>query len=265
MPMPQQAFDNYAEQYDSDFTKSSIGSIQRGQVRRAMKAFLAKPKSVMEINCGTGEDAIWMSSLGHQVLATDISEKMIEVAKRKQDSRMDIKDLRFKRAGFFELKETVKAERFDLIFSNFGGLNCIGLEDTRKLSEHFNVFTKENGFLMLVYMSRSCLWERLYFRYKGDLENARRRTKKEAQYVDVEGAKLAVWYYNPKEIVSLFSDSFELVKVRPIGLFVPPSYMEGFFRKRKRMLSSLTVMDKLMGLEAWSKYADHFVIVLKKK
>ena len=35
------------------------------------------------MNCGTGEDARWLASQGMQVLATDISAPMIEVAQCK--------------------------------------------------------------------------------------------------------------------------------------------------------------------------------------
>ena len=40
---------------------------------------------MLEINCGTGIDADWLAKKGHFVIASDISSKMIEIAKKKYD------------------------------------------------------------------------------------------------------------------------------------------------------------------------------------
>ena len=40
---------------------------------------------MLEINCGTGIDADWLAKKGHFVIASDISSKMIEIAKNKYD------------------------------------------------------------------------------------------------------------------------------------------------------------------------------------
>jgi ubiquinone/menaquinone biosynthesis C-methylase UbiE len=45
---------------------------------------LAPPtQKILEVNCGTGEDALWLSAQNYEVTATDISEAMIGVAKAK--------------------------------------------------------------------------------------------------------------------------------------------------------------------------------------
>src|SRR6185436_3926462 len=78
------AFDGAACAYDEEFTNTPIGRLQRSRVQHFLKRSLHKNSlSILEINCGTGEDAIWLTKNGHEVVATDASEKMIDVVKRK--------------------------------------------------------------------------------------------------------------------------------------------------------------------------------------
>ena len=82
--MLQEAFDNYAEHYDEHFTNSLIGKAQRQQVYSYLSTLnYFTNKKILEINCGTGEDAKVFSEHKSHVTATDISEKMIAFAKRK--------------------------------------------------------------------------------------------------------------------------------------------------------------------------------------
>ena len=44
--------------------------------------------NVLELNCGTGEDAIWMANKVDHIEATDISEKMIQMAQAKVNQKI---------------------------------------------------------------------------------------------------------------------------------------------------------------------------------
>ena len=79
-------FDILAETYDTDFTESAIGKLQRERVWQGLYQLLAtynRPLKILEINCGTGFDALALASLGHMVIATDAAEVMIEKAKER--------------------------------------------------------------------------------------------------------------------------------------------------------------------------------------
>ena len=79
-------FDLMAETYDADFTTSAIGKAQRKQVWDCLLPLLnasRKTLKILEINCGTGHDAIQLCNLGHSVTATDASEAMIGKARQK--------------------------------------------------------------------------------------------------------------------------------------------------------------------------------------
>ena len=79
-----ESFDIAAHNYDEVFTHSIIGKAQRKLIRNHFINSINKnAKNVLEINCGTGEDAIWLINQNYNVIATDISENMISIANTK--------------------------------------------------------------------------------------------------------------------------------------------------------------------------------------
>ena len=126
MPAPASGFDAAAPVYDQSFTHTTIGRLQRERVWHYLKPYITPntPKDILEINCGTGEDALYMGRLGHAVWATDLSEKMIVQAKAKAENVVQ-----FKRMDLRDLKKEFPNQHFDVLFSNFGGLNCINAHD----------------------------------------------------------------------------------------------------------------------------------------
>lgn len=262
--MHPQYFDSSAKTYDGDFTNTAIGKLQRAQVWNYLLPLLTSPRNILEINCGTGEDAWVLSFQGHHVLATDVSGEMIEVAKTKlKNSRLP---LRILQAGFSSVKERVSEEKFDLLFSNFGGLNCVDTTELKNLSADFASVLKPNGKMFLVIMGTNCRWEQVYFLLKRNREKAFRRKNKTGVRTTIRESVFETFYYSPEEITSIFAPHFDLEQIVPVGLFVPPSYLESFFKNKRWLLTILNQLDNWIGsLSIFSNQSDHFVIVLKKK
>lgn len=261
---PPPAFETYAAEYDRHFTDSAIGRAQRRQVRRTLLPWLAERTDILEVNCGTGEDAIELARLGHNVLATDLSGAMIRVAEAKKQQAPPLPNLQFRRAGFHELPSAVDGLQSGLIFSNFGGLNCISPEENRKLAAAFHRYLQPGGLLFLVFMSRQCWWEWFYFTLKGEPEKAARRRGAGPAKAVVGGQEQDVWYYNPEEVARLYAPHFTKKGLHPIGLFTPPSYLEPLFTRRSGWLPLLERLDALLDLPFLANRADHFAITLKK-
>jgi len=256
-------FDIASTQYDTAFTFSNIGKAQRQMVFKYLNPILNKEKqlSILELNCGTGEDAIRFAKLKHDVLATDISEGMIKIASAKANS----KNLIFKTQDINAINESTFNKKFDFIFSNFGGFNCLSKPE---LNHYFKIATKllnPKGKIVLVIMPKQCLWEQLYFTLKGDFRKATRRKTDDSVFANVDGAKVKTWYYNPEEIVSLTASQYDTDSIKPIGLAIPPSYLENSFIAKKPFLSIFKSIDAIITGSYWAKYADHFLIELTKK
>ncbi|PIA79388.1 methylase [Gaetbulibacter sp. 4G1] len=256
-------FDSASKQYDEVFTFSNIGKAQRQRVYNYINPIIGSSKklNILEVNCGTGEDAILFGGLGHDVIATDISEEMIAVANAKEHPKnviFKIQDINTLSLGLFDIN-------FDLVFSNFGGLNCLSKEQLSIFIKESSKILNPKGKLVLVIMPKKCLWERFYFSLKGNYKKAKRRNTSENIIVNVDGTNVKTWYYNPKDIVSLSEALYKTKKIKPIGLAIPPSYLENSFLAKSPLLYILKGIDRIVNGSFWAKYADHFLIELEKK
>lgn len=271
-------FDIASENYDETFTYSNIGKMQRAIVYDYLNTHVLGKKSlhILEINCGTGEDAKWFANQNHTVLATDISEGMINKAKQKNDlknlkfQQLDINkiDSCFRRNDNTESVIPAKAgiqNKFDLIFSNFGGLNCLSNQELEAFFKNASSLLNENGKIVCVIMPKNCIWENNYLFLAGKWKQLFRRNTKDYLLVNVEGTSVKTWYYNPKEIVSLTKNEYHIKNYKPIGFFIPPSYLESFFKRNNWLLNSLNWLEnQVTNWSFLSRYSDHFIITLQK-
>ena len=256
-------FDVAATQYDHVFTFSKIGIAQRHLVFKYLAPTIntSKKLAILELNCGTGEDAIQLANLGHHVIATDISENMLRVAKNKTYP----KNLTFKVQDINLITEHTFNNTFDLIFSNFGGLNCLSKSQLDLFFKQSVNLLKPNGKLILVIMPKNCLWELIYFSLKGNFKKAKRRNTSKSVVANLGDSQVSTWYYNPGQIVSLSKKLYIEELIKPIGLFIPPSYLETSLLTKKPMFNILIKFEQLFNASLLSKYADHFLIQLTKR
>lgn len=255
-------FDIAAQAYDQVFTHSNIGTLQRNQVYKNLRKHVldSKKLNLLEINCGTGEDALWFAHQGHKVLAMDASQEMISAAKRKKDSQQ----VEFQQMKIQELNQLETEGSFDLIFSNFGGLNCLNKDEFSEFLKQSKRLLNRDGKLVLVIMPKNCIWDNFYLFLKGKWNHLGRRNSSEIVSVNVNGQQVNTWYYNPKEVLNLGKETFKTITQKPIGFFVPPSYMESFFKNKKVLLSCLGWLDNCATrLSFLSSFSDHYIIHLK--
>lgn len=258
------AFSSAAKKYDTEFTHTSTGSNQRQQVHSYLEQLLQRTSinNILELNCGTGEDALWLAGKGINVLATDIAPGMIEIAEQKKGIA---KNPSFQCLSIAAIS-TLAPHSYDLIFSNFGGLNCIDPKAMQQLAADAAHLLKPGGTFVGVVMGRNCMIEKWYFRLKGDSANKNRRLTSGAVNANVDGHTIPIYYFSPDEMESHFSAHFNVRLKRPIGLFTPPSYLESKFRMIPGLPSIAGFLDRnIASRESWSDYADHFLIEFKRK
>jgi ubiquinone/menaquinone biosynthesis C-methylase UbiE len=253
-------FDILAPGYDAAFTESHTGKAQRLISRKWLLPLVNKPLKILEINCGTGDDACWLANQGHQVIATDQSEAMIAEAKQKTSSAV------FHTVAFDALLPTFANQQFDLIFSNFAGLNCVAPAELFVLSSELHALLNPGGHLVTVIFGKYCLWEMAWFLGKGQPKQAGRRwTNKKVMVPLAPGKYQPVYYYSTKKFARLLWP-FRLIQKKPVGLLIPPSYMEGAMQKRPRLFQSLVNTEQRSNPSAlFSAYADHVLLTFKKE
>jgi hypothetical protein len=256
------AFDQSAENYDSAFTNTTTGRQQRRQVHSILiRRFdpVIYPQ-VLEINGGTGEDAAWFTRNGFSVTYSDASEAMVKIA-RKKFADAGLVPLPDSRVLPFSRIHELPAGAYDIVFSNFGGLNCIGPDSLKQTFRVVGERLRRGGKFIAVFMGRNCILEKLYFRLKNDRTGSRRRGEHGPVTAHVDGRPVSVWYYAPGEIRNLTEPVFTFNRVTPIGLFVPPSYLDRHFARVAALPVMAMAADRLLsGFSSLSDYADHYLI-----
>lgn len=251
-------FDEAAITYDQDFTNSAIGIAQRDMVWKYVDNYLQDRQNlkVLELNCGTGVDARRFAEKGYEVMATDISEGMLNVAREKSsDGKISFQQLDLNQIDGFS-----PVNQFDLIFSNFGGLNCVDSEILQRVHQKVSSMLTTNGSFIAVIMPQFCLWESAYFCLKRKWKETFRRQKPYA-IANVSDEKVKTFYYSPAKFEKLSHGFLKRELLKPIGLFIPPSYLENFFKKRPLILSWLYKLDKVLARFSWQAYiSDHYYI-----
>ena len=240
-------FNSIASEYDSEFTNTPLARALRAIVWARLDALFPPGARVLELACGTGEDAGHLASRGVQVLATDQSEKMLDIARAKcaglpvAFAKVDLRNARIGELG-----------TFDGVFSNFGGLNAIS--DYQSLSLPSSV--KPGGKLLFVIMGRHCAWEMAWHLLHGDRMTAFRRWQKEGTLARVGQATMPVYYPSTAELRRAFAPHFRLVRVRPLGNFLPPSYLEHLTRRWWFPFRLWAWLDQHLP---WPLWADHTI------
>jgi SAM-dependent methyltransferase len=176
-----------------------------------------------------------------------------------------VMELKFMQCAFADLPVMLADERFDLIFSNFSGLNCVSPNDLESLGLQFNQLLNPGGHIAVVIFGKYNWWETIYYLLKGKPAIAFRRWRKKASVAVLkEESVQPVYYYSASRFCRLLHH-FKRIERRPVGLFVPPSYLESFMQKHPGLFRWLEKLEKRRGMmPAFSQLADHQYLLLKK-
>jgi SAM-dependent methyltransferase len=259
----QAAFDATAGHYDSEFTQTITGRLQRMRVWEVLDDLIgAKKPHVLELNCGTGEDACWLAQRGCTVMATDASAGMVQQTAQKATTRGLSKKIS---TQVLDLQQVVWPEgpQVGLVLSNFGGLNCLDPDQIRHLGTQLKAHVPSGRPVVVVVMGRFCAWESFYFTLKCRLRSASRRWRggPVAARLD-DHTSVATWYYSPDQWQQLWPD-WQVRLVRPVGLWLPPSYLSPTLDRWPRLMRVLDGLERRFS-PAWSaRWADHWLMVLE--
>ena len=82
---------------------------------------------VLDVGCGTGEDALFLAEQGRRVHGIDVSEVMLRRLPREGRGRGIGPDRLATERRAAEDLAALGADRFDAAYSDFGALNCADL------------------------------------------------------------------------------------------------------------------------------------------
>jgi len=167
-PYPHQAgaaFDGIAWRYDELWTCSTVGRLQRDAVWRRLDTLFRPEDELLDLGCGTGEDAIHLEGLGMKVLALDASPEMVRVARARGAHALALS---------IENLASIKGH-FDGAISNFGAFNCV--DDLKAVRSSLAQLILPGGYLAICVLGRFCVWETLWYLLHGRPRKAFRRLR----------------------------------------------------------------------------------------
>jgi ubiquinone/menaquinone biosynthesis C-methylase UbiE len=254
-----EAFSKQSLHYDVDDLQNPLLQEMRLQVYDHVSKFVTQPSRILELNSGTGIDALYFSQQGHTVHATDLSDGMIEQIKTKINYFHLTHRLTCQKLSYAHLDQ-LKGQKFDFVFSNFGGLNCIPnlIDVTKNLPSILN----PGGFVTWVIMPPVCLWEILSI-LKGN-RNAFRRFNKNGITAHLEGKYFKIWYHSLRSLKKSFGDNFKLIHHEGLAALSPPPHAYQFPVKHPLVYDALRKMDSsFRDTFPFNRWADHLVITFQ--
>jgi ubiquinone/menaquinone biosynthesis C-methylase UbiE len=250
-----------AGSYDRDFSAIPLVRSLRGRVVRiGMKEF--RPGgTLLEIGCGTGDDALLLARAGFSVTATDASPEMLRLATVKTVSdRNRIRLLPLDAADLSSLGE----QTFDGIFSNFGPLNCI--EDLSRFFSQAHRTLAPGGTLVLCLIGRWSPWEIGGFLIRGEGRKALRRLAPPPVRVSVAGMTVPTWYHPASSVIGAARPCFMLVRSEGLNVISPPPSSTRFAEAYPLLTRALRGFEGVLGgIRPMSRLGDHVVFVFRKR
>ena len=278
-------FDSLACSYEKSFCETTVGCMLRRETWMVLEQAFCSPSTlssnnrdnvIIELSCGTGEDAMWLAAKHVHILATDYSNGMIDRARSKCRScsaiakedqpnfeRLDMKTFDASSLGH---------RKFSGAFSNFGGLNNVGPDEIQHCAKSLAKILSPGAKVILVIMGRCCLLETIYWLLRGNFRKAFRRmrsSKVQGITATVAKKKHTVYFHSMATVEAAFSSTlaFRRVQRRAIGLLLPPSLWSKSASRKvpPAMLSLLYSIDMLLGrIWPFIYMGDHYLIEFER-
>ena len=252
-----EAFSYKAEIYDT-FGEGHVNlNRMRQKVYRHVLSYLHSGDRILELNAGTGTDAIYFAGQGYAVHAIDISTGMVARLGEKIKLKNLYDKVDVQRCSFTEL-DKVNSGPFELVFSDFGGLNCI--PNLKPVTQHLNQVLIPGGYISWVIMPPFCPWEMALI-FKGEIRHATRRLHRKGVMANVEGVKFMTYYFTPRQVLSDLGANFQLIRLEGLSVLTPPADRKNFALRYPRIYRWMAAIDDWISQKApFNSWGDFFIL-----
>lgn len=251
------AFSRTAEKYDQFAVDHPHLTRLRHKVYTHFFNFIDPEAHILELNAGTGTDAIFLAKQGFHIHAIDIAPGMLNRLLEKA-RRLDIDNrITAQLCSFTEL-DKVSNGPFDAVFSNLGGLNCIS--DLQKVNRNLPKILRPGGVVTWVLMPPICLWE-LGMLFTGQVRFALRRLSPKGTKAHLEGLYFTIHYFTPKQVRRSFNRDYSLLSIEGLSVITPTAESKNLAIRHPRIYRTLARLDDRLSLiPPWWGWGDFFII-----
>jgi len=257
-----EAFSRTAEKYDSFAEDHPHLTRMRNKVYSHVMRYVPRGARILELNAGTGTDAMQLAQRGYFIHATDIAPGMLSRLRDKVNT-MGLSDrVTMEERSFLSLEDTQGAP-FQAVFSDLGGLNCI--PDLTPVIQQLSKILKPGGVVTWVLMPHICLWE-IGEIFRGNFSLAFRRFRRGKVRARLEGLSFDIYYFSPRQVIEWFGSEFECLALEGLSVITPTAESKNLAKSHPRLYRMLSWLDdKLSPHWPWNGWGDFYILTMKYK
>ncbi|MCU0520680.1 MAG: class I SAM-dependent methyltransferase [Anaerolineae bacterium] len=263
------AFGEIAPDYDAAYGTegNAMMTWMRGESLAILQAEFAPGSRLLELGCGTGEEAVALAQASREVLATDIAPRMAAIARAKAirsgvGGHVQVVALP---AGYIDALRPLRP--FDGGYASFGALNCE--PDLLAVGTALGRLIRPGGAFVTSIMGRTCLFEVLWYTAHLRPRRALRRLGGGWHIAPVAGegsreVSVPTRYLTIRQVAAAFP-VFVVERALALPLLLPPPYADSLYRRHVNLFRRLAPCDRrLRGRWPWRQLGDHTVLVLRR-
>jgi ubiquinone/menaquinone biosynthesis C-methylase UbiE len=259
------AFDSAAEEYDFTISNNYINTWIRKKTIKELLKYVSPEHRLLEIGCGTGQEAVEISRYVKTIIATDVSKKMIEllslkVRAKKLESK--IIPVRLAASEIDKISEMFPDIKINGCYSFNGPLNCE--PKIRTFVKHLWKILEPPGYFVCSIRNTICATEEISHIFSLQLDKLSPR-KHQPIMVSVGGMDIPAFYYTPSIFVNIFKPYFKVEKIIGLPTFLPPAYLNDYYVRLRQYTSLLEKIDDLLSPHfPFNRFGDQNLFVFKK-
>ena len=257
-----EAFSRTAEKYDAFANDHPHLTRMRKKVYDHVVQYLARGSSILELNAGTGTDAVQLAQRGYFVHATDIAPGMLDRLCDKV-GHLNLGDrITWEQRSFLSL-ENVPGAPFDAVFSDLGGLNCV--PDLSPIIRQLPKVLHAGSLVTWVLMPPVCLWEWLEV-FRGNFRLAFRRLTARGVKANLEGLQFDIYYFSPRQVIDWFGEDYDLISLEGLSVITPTAESKNLAKRFPSLYRVLSWLDdKLSPHWPWYGWGDFYILTMRYK
>ncbi len=239
--------------YDEMINANEKTAIVRTCIQNELLINFPIPSKLLELNAGTGTDAIFMAKQGHEVTATDFSSNMLDIAMLKA-THEKLSNITFKEQSLDDLA-ILQSEAFDGVYSIFDGINSLSNLDL--FAKNISRAVRPDGRIILHFLNRFSIWDIVYYGLRGKFKRSVGKLRKTGYRLN----SMHLYFFSPREIELVFSSHGCYVrKTYGFSFLLPPDFVS---MKSNTYLAKIELwLQKTYPFRNWG---EHVLMTLQKK